>query len=95
MHVASKKSYALILALLLGLTALTVYAAFINFGAFNTPIALGIACLKALLVVLFFMHLRASPPLVVLVAVASVVWLGIMFSLTLADYLSRSTVAGW
>jgi cytochrome c oxidase subunit IV len=95
MHVASKGSYIFIFFLLLGLTGLTVYCAFIDFGFLNTPIALAIAMGKGALVVLFFMHLRHSPALVVLFAGASIVWLGIMFSLTLADYLSRADAVGW
>jgi len=42
----------------MALTATTTGAAFINMGVFSPIVALGIACLKAVLVILFFMHIR-------------------------------------
>src|SRR3979490_1155465 len=72
-------------ALMLG-TAGTVWAAYQNFGNFNIVIALGIATVKATLVVLYFMHARYSPKRTQLVIVCSVFWLAIMLALTLSDY---------
>ena len=71
-------------------TAITVYAAFQNYGKFNIVIALVIASIKATLVVLYFMHARYSPKRTQLVIVCSVFWLAIMLALTLADYDTRS-----
>ena len=71
-------------------TTLTVWAAFQNFGPFNIVIALGIATIKATLVVLYFMHARYSPKLTQLVIICSVFWLAIMLALTLSDYDTRS-----
>ena len=45
----------------LALTALTTGMAYVDLGKWNTIVALVIACCKATLVVLFFMHLRWSP----------------------------------
>ena len=88
-HIVSPKIYgAIFLALLIG-TSLTVWAAFQNFGPFNIVIALGIATMKATLVVLYFMHARYSPKRTQLVIVCAVFWLAIMLSLTLADYQTR------
>ena len=70
-------------------TYLTVQAAFIDLGAFNTVVALAIACTKAVLVVLYFMHVRYSTRLTWAVVVASVFWLGILLALTFGDYLTR------
>jgi len=70
-------------------TGITVWAAFQNFGKFNIVIALGIATIKATLVVLYFMHARYSPKRTQLVIVCSVFWLAIMLTLTLADYDTR------
>lgn len=70
-------------------TYLTVKAAFINLGQLNIVIALGIATIKATLVVLFFMHARYSPKRTQLVVVCAVFWLGIMLALTLSDYTTR------
>ena len=71
-------------------TAITIWAAFQNFGKFNIVIALAIATIKATLVVLYFMHARYSPKRTQLVIVCSVFWLAIMLGLTLSDYNTRS-----
>ena len=89
-HIVSPKVYfAIFVALMVG-TTLTVWAAFQNFGKFNIVIALGIATIKASLVVLYFMHARYSPKRTQLVIVCSVFWLAIMLALTLSDYDTRS-----
>jgi cytochrome c oxidase subunit 4 len=88
-HIVSPKIYVVIfLGLMVG-TGLTVWAAFQNFGKFNIVIALGIAAIKATLVVLYFMHARYSPKRTQLVIVCAVFWLAIMLALTLADYDTR------
>lgn len=93
-HVAPTRLYLTIfLALMVG-TALTVWVAFFDLGVFNNIVMLTIACAKALLVVLFFMHLRWSSRLTWVVAGSGFFWLLIMFSLTLADYMSRGWMPG-
>jgi cytochrome c oxidase subunit 4 len=57
-HILSIKTSGTILALLLLLTATTVAVSRIDFGYFNVVVALAIATLKALLVIMFFMHLK-------------------------------------
>ena len=76
----------LALVVLLGLTLILAY---LPLGKFNVVAAIGIACAKALLVVLFFMHLKRPDPLLRLAGVASLLWLFFMFSLTLTDLLTR------
>ena len=56
----------------------------------NTPIALIIATIKAVLVILFFMHVIHSTRLTWVVVIASFLWLAVLFVLTFADYLTRS-----
>ena len=90
-HIAAKTTYVAIFASLMVLTGVTVAVAFINLGALNFPVALGIAIIKATLVVLFFMHLKYSSQLTKMVVGLAIFFLGIMFALTLTDYLSR----GW
>jgi cytochrome c oxidase subunit IV len=88
-HIVSPGIYvAIFFALLFG-TGLTVWAAFQNFAQFNIVIALGIASIKATLVVLYFMHARYSPKRTQLVIACAVFWLAIMLTLTLADYQTR------
>ncbi len=56
--VTTPRIYALVLAGLLIMTVVTVGAAYIDFGPWNTVVAIAIAAAKASLVVLFFMQLR-------------------------------------
>ena len=88
-HIVSPKIYAVIfLALMVG-TFLTVFAATRDFGPMNVVIALGIATIKASLVILFFMHGKYSARRTKLVIVSGFFWLAIMLGLTLADYSTR------
>jgi cytochrome c oxidase subunit 4 len=89
-HATSVGFYILIFAILLVLTATTVGAAFINLGPLNPILALGIATVKALLVVLFFMHVKgASEKMTKVVILAGLFWLLLLLGLTLADYGTR------
>ena len=89
-HIVQPKTYIVIfLALMVG-TALTVMAAFYDFpGPLNVVVALTIACIKATLVVLYFMHVRYSGRLVSLVIIAALLWLVILFAITFSDYWTR------
>jgi hypothetical protein len=58
----------------------------------NTIVALGIAVLKASLVVLFFMHVKYSSRLIQLMVAAAFLWLALLISGTLSDYVTRSRV---
>jgi cytochrome c oxidase subunit 4 len=70
-------------------TLLTWWVSTIDLGWMNTPIALLIATIKAVLVILFFMHVIHSTRLTWVVVIASFLWLGVLFVLTFADYLTR------
>jgi cytochrome c oxidase subunit 4 len=76
---------------LIFLTVATTAVAFVNLGPFSVVAALGIACCKALLVALFFMHVRHSTKLTRLVLLGGLMWLAILLLLTLGDVMSR----GW
>lgn len=88
-HVIPQRIYILIFVTLLLLTLVTVDVAFFDAGWLNLPIALGIATCKALLVVLFFMHVRYSGRLTWIFAGAGFFWLAILLVFTLADYFTR------
>jgi len=77
---------------LLFFTGMTVWVADHDYGALNTPIALGIAVTKASLVILFFMGVRHNTPLTKVVVVAGFFWLFILFGLGMSDYLTRDLV---
>lgn len=89
-HVVPLRVYYQVFAALMVGTYLTVQAAYFDLGAFNTLVAVGIALVKATLVVLFFMHVRYSSKLTMTVVLASVFWLGILLALTFSDYLTRT-----
>ena len=89
-HVVSPLLYLGILVALLVGTAITVWAAYQNFGPFNIVIAVLIATIKMSLVILFFMHGKYSSKRTQLVIVAGFFWLAIMLGLTLTDYKSRT-----
>lgn len=88
-HIAPLKVYFLIFVALLSLTALTAQVAFIDLGRLNIYVAMTIAVIKALLVALFFMHLRYSSSLTKLFVSAGVLWIAILFVLTTSDYFTR------
>ena len=90
-HIVSRKIYFAVFAALMVMTGITYAVALINFGneAINTIVALAVAVTKAVLVILFFMHVRYSSRLTWVVVVGGFFWLGIMIVLTLSDYLSR------
>jgi len=85
--------YAVFAALIIG-TALTVAVAFVDLGALNNVVMLGIAITKATLVVLYFMHVRWSSRLTWVVAASGFFWLLILFGLTMQDYFTRGWVPG-
>jgi cytochrome c oxidase subunit 4 len=93
-HIVPPSTYLVIIFTLLFLTGLTVFAAYINLGRFNIVVALGIATLKATLVVLFFMHAKYSPKRTKLVIMAGIFWLIILLFMTLSDYASRVDYRG-
>ena len=88
-HVTPVRTLFMVFGALFVLTIVTYLAATQDFGALNTPIALGIAVLKASLVVIYFMAVRYNTPLTKVVVVAGFFWLLIMFGLTMGDYLTR------
>jgi len=90
-HVVPKKVYYVIFGTLMVLTGVTVAAAYVDLGPINVVVAVVIACFKALIVVLYFMHVKFSTRLVKLTVIAGLYWMGILLALTLSDYLTR----GW
>jgi cytochrome c oxidase subunit 4 len=90
-HVVPTRVYYAIFATLMVLTAITVAAAYFDLGPLNTVVAVVIACIKATIVVLYFMHVRYSTRLIKMTVIAGLYWMGILLVLTMSDYLTR----GW
>src|SRR5215469_2704586 len=88
-HVDSIKTYGGIWLLLLVLTGVTTAVAFVDLGAFSVVVALAIAVVKMLLVALFFMHVRHSTRLTKLVVLGGLLWLAILLTFTLTDFVTR------
>jgi cytochrome c oxidase subunit IV len=90
-HIVTKKQYSLVFGALLLLTFVTTVVGMMDLGWLNVVVALVIAVIKAMLVVLFFMHISWSTKLTKVVVVSGIAWLVLLLWLTLTDVLSR----GW
>lgn len=100
-HIVPIRTYITILAALLLLLALTTVCGFVDFDRFmpghagwSTGIALSIAIVKALLVMIFFMHLKHASRLTWVFAAGGFLWLGIMVALMMTDYATRNQPPG-
>jgi cytochrome c oxidase subunit IV len=89
-HILPAKLYVSIWITLMVLTVVTAGVAFIDLGPLNTVVALVIASFKAVLVVLFFMHVKyTSDRLTKMVVVSVIFWLMLLLVLSLMDYGTR------
>ena len=99
-HVPLRVYYMVFVALMFFMV-LTIAAAFLphhTLGTWSTIIALTIAATKALLVILYFMHVKYASPLVKIFVISGFVWFTIALGLTFSDYLTRPWLpqsAGW
>jgi cytochrome c oxidase subunit 4 len=84
------KTYYKIFAALVILALATTGLAFLDLGIFNPIVAMLIAVTKAVLVILFFMHVKYEGRLTFVFAIAGFCWLAIMLILTASDYMTRS-----
>jgi len=89
-HIVGPAVYVAILFALLVGTGLTVWASFLELGPWNPVIALAIATAKAMLVVLFFMHVKYSTKLTKLTIFSGIFMFLVLISMTLADYITRA-----
>jgi cytochrome c oxidase subunit 4 len=92
-HTNAVSTHRKVLGSLLALTVITVLAAGVNFGSWNAVIALAIACVKASLVALFFMHLRHDKPMNAVIFVTGVAILGLFLLLLTIDTSNREPLA--
>ena len=73
--IVDPKIYFRTCAALLALLAVTWAIAYVDLGPFNLIVALAIAITKAIVIALFFMHIKGSSRLLHLAAVAGLLWL--------------------
>ena len=74
---------------LLCLLALTAGSTALPVGWWSTPVSLAIAFAKTFLIAAFFMNLKGQPGIVRVFAVAGLVWLTILLTLSASDYFTR------
>jgi cytochrome c oxidase subunit 4 len=92
-HALSTRFYVFIGVVMILLTVLSVGVSFIPMpGFYHTVIGLCFGTTKAIMVLLFFMHVIFSPRLTWSVVLVSSFWLGILLVLAFSDYLSRGMV---
>ncbi|QMV18603.1 oxidase [Granulicella sp. 5B5] len=89
-HIVTPLQYTYVFITLLVGTVLTVAAAFVNMGVLNPVVALGIACFKACIVILFFMHAAYQTRLIKVTIASGFFLFLVLVTMTLTDYLSRS-----
>lgn len=93
--IISVRVYLVVLIALCAMTFLTVGVSFIPLSTtWHMSLGLMIGALKAILVVLFFMHVIHSPRLILVVLAVALLWLLILISLTYTDYLTRGLITG-
>ena len=88
-HIVPFSVYIKVLSALLVLTVLTVIVAQMDFGIFNVLMAMGIATVKAALVLLFFMHLKYDDKLFPVIFLTGVFFLVVMFLFCELDIITR------
>lgn len=89
-HIVTPFQYTLVFVTLLVFTAITVLAAYFDMGALNPVIALAIACFKACVVILFFMHAKYQSRLIKMTIGSGFFVFLVLITMTLTDYISRS-----
>ncbi len=89
-HIVTPFQYSLVFGALLVGTALTVGAAYIDLKVLNPVIALAIASAKAVVVILFFMHVKFQSRLIKMTVAAGFFTFLVLITMTLSDYISRA-----
>ena len=88
-HVVPKQVYYRVFAALLVLLVLTVAAAGIEHRVLGIVVAITIAVTKAVLIMMYFMHLRYTMTIARIYAIAGFVWLALLLMFTASDYITR------
>ena len=89
-HVVTPIQYCMVFGTLLLFTALTTIFAFIDLGWANPVVAVGIATFKAVIVILFFMHVKYQSRLIKMTVGAGFFTFLVLTTMTMADYISRA-----
>jgi len=85
----SVRAYVVVYVILIVLVALTTGLSFVDLSPYSASVALAIAATKAVLVILYFMHVRTSSRVVQVAVVVGFYWLALLFAGSLGDLLTR------
>ncbi len=88
-HIIPYRTYLLILAALLVMTAISVAATQIDFGTLTVTVAVSLAAVKTALVLFFFMHLKFDEPIYTIMAGAVFMLIVVVILITFLDYYFR------
>ena len=88
-HASNLRTYLLTFAALLFLLVLTVGVAYVPLGVWNSAVAMTVATIKAVLILLFFMHLYESDKLMWIFAFSGIAWLFMLVIAVLVDIFTR------
>src|SRR6266404_8773485 len=96
-QVTPVKTYVLVYLALVALTITTVAVSRIELGEYNFIVAITIAVIKAVLVILYFMHVKDSSAMTKLFVGAGFFWMAILLVFVLSDYMTRGwlPIPGW
>ena len=89
-QIITPATYGMVFGTPLIFTGVTVGAAYIDLGIFNPVVALAIACFKAVVVILFFMHVKYQSNLIKLTVAAGFFTFLVLITMTMSDYISRA-----
>lgn len=89
-HLVTPLQYLIVFGTLLLFTLITVGAAFIDMKWMSPVVALGIACFKAVIVILFFMHVKYQSRLIKMTVASGFFIFLVLIVMTLSDYMSRA-----
>jgi len=84
-HIVPKSLLLKVFGALILLTIITVGVAYVPLGPLTVPVAIGIAVVKASLVVLFFMHLKYDNPVNALTFTIGTIFVVVFVTITLLD----------
>jgi cytochrome c oxidase subunit IV len=89
-HIVTPIQYVFVFGTLLFFTLVTVLAAYVDMKWLNPVVALGIACFKAVVVILFFMHAKYQSRLIKMTIGSGFFVFLVLIVMTMSDYISRA-----
>jgi cytochrome c oxidase subunit 4 len=93
-HITPRRTYFFVYLVLIGLLVLTVVAGYTDLGGWGVIVAVAIAAVKAMLILIYFMHVRTSGRIVLIMIFLAFALLSTLIVLSFSDYLSRGWVGG-